>query len=155
MGAIELVSKLVLFWVGAIELVSKLVLFWVLFLILFLSLRWFHSCPHVLLSGIFFGICPNSFRLLPFGFCLFQVFSSIPFLISSEFIWNASRRPPRPGRKQRGPTNCWCQFTAAHRRTERLKGWDERQKDKGEGARKNWTAEERDEAKKQLKWKAG
>ena len=36
-------------------------------------------------------------------------------------------------RKQRGPTNCWCQLTAAHRPTERLTGWDERQKTKREG----------------------
>ena len=78
------------------------------------------------------------------------------FGVSRATILNASRRPPRPGRKQRGAANCWCQFiTAAHRRTERLKGWDERQKTKEKGARKNWTAEERDEANKQLNWKVG
>ena len=66
-------------------------------------------------------------------------------------ILNASRRPPRPGRKQNGPTNCWRQFNAAHCRTKRLKGWDERQKTKENGARKNWTAEERDEANKPTK----
>ena len=56
------------------------------------------------------------------------------FGVSRATILNASRRPPRPGRKQRGAANCWCQFiTAAHRRTERLKGWDERQKTKREG----------------------
>ena len=42
-----------------------------------------------------------------------------------------------------------------HRRPERLKGWDERQKAKEKKwARRNRTVEERDEAKKQLKWKA-
>ena len=60
-------------------------------------------------------------------------------------ILDASRRPPPPGRKQRGPTNFWCQFIAAHRRTERLKGWDEQSTENW--ARKNWTAEERDEAR--------
>ena len=64
--------------------------------------------------------------------------------VKKDLNLNVARRPPRPGRKQRGPTNCWCQFTAAHR-------WDERQKSKEKGARKNWTAEERDEAKKTIK----
>ena len=64
---------------------------------------------------------------------------------------HASRCPPRPSRKQRGPTNCWWQFTAAHRRTERLKGWDERQKQKRRGREKTGRRRKETRQKKTIK----
>ena len=72
-----------------------------------------------------------------------------------SLLLNALRRPPRPGRKQRGPTNCWCQSTAARRRTERLTGGmgDKKQKRSGPGKtgrRRNETRQRRNQSGKQV-----